>query len=155
MPVGMSQYNRENPFVYLIQSTNDKLVEESEKAIKNVMIMGILEFFVLVFSIITWILLKDPQLGIIILSIGLSIFAFLQIRQGIRATRTTDINLMIYGSEFTYKNVNNEELLSRINNINVNLGRILFAKESIYIFDLIFLSLILIYMVRIMIFIFS
>ena len=155
MPVGMSQYNRENPFVYLIQSTNDKLVEESEKAIKNVMIMGILEFFVLVFSIITWVLLKDPQLGIIILSIGLSIFAFLQIRQGIRATRTTDINLMIYGSEFTYKNVNNEELLSRINNINVNLGRILFAKEAIYIFDLIFLSLILIYMVRIMIFIFS
>ena len=153
--IGMSNYNRENPFVYLIEFTNNRLVEESEKAIKNIIIMSLLEIILLIFSIIVWILFKKSQLEIIIVTIGLLIFAFLQIRQGIRATRTTDINLMIYGSEFTYKNVNNEELLSKINNININLGKILFAKETIYVFDLIYLILIIIYMIKVMIFVFG
>lgn len=155
VPTGMSDYNRSNPFVHLIQTSNERLVMESEKAIKNAMIMGIFGFISLVFSIITWVVLKDPQLGMIAVIIGLFIFAFLQIRQGIRASRTTEINLMIYGDEFTYKNVNNEELLSKSIDININIGRILFANETIYIFDLIYLFLILAYMIRIMIYIFS
>ena len=151
---GMSDFNLENPFVYLNFSTNQKLVEEIDKLIKTWMIMALLEVIFFILSLITWIGLKASQVDIIIGTSVLFVFALFQLRGAIRSNRTNEITDMIVGDEFTYKNVNNEELMKKITFSNENFGKVKTIRECIYVYDIIYLCLIIIQILRILIFIF-
>jgi hypothetical protein len=152
----MSQYNRSNPFLYTFDAVNQKLVDETQKAIKQLIILGITTGIAVILSIIRWILYCNSQIISITFSIGLFIYAFLEIRRSIRSNQTTQIDTIKYGnSALTYTYINNEEAFSQVNQINVQLGKVDSIQESIITYGIIDLIVILIQTVMILIYIFQ
>ena len=89
----------------------------------------------------------------ILTTIFLVIFIFLEIRYCIRNVKNDEMNEMIFGDEFQYINLNNEKLLSMINSFNTSIGRIEIVIETIYLIDVLFLSLLSFHAIRILAFI--
>lgn len=151
----MSSYNRTNPFLYTFDAVSQKLMEETQNLIKYLIIHGVLEFFVIVLSITRWITYQRSQFIPIILTLGLLGYGIFELRNTIQITKSIQVNVLKYGqSTMTYTYVNNEELFTQVNDINIHLGKIEALKESIIAFDLINLMIIVIQLLAVMIYIF-
>jgi hypothetical protein len=152
----MDAYNRGNPFLYTFDAVNQKLVEETEKAIKYLMIYGILEVFVIGLSITRWIIYQKSQAIPIVITIGLFLYGILEIRKSIHTTQSMQVDVVNYGnSSMTYTYVNNEELFTQVNTINIHLGKITSIKESFVTYDIICLAIITVQTLAILIYIFK
>lgn len=151
--MSMSSYNRQNPFMYLTEVKQDELQTKSEKALKCMIFMSILAFFEIVANIVCDVLYRTLYIESILTTIFLVIFIFLEIRYCIRNVKNSEMNEMIFGDEFQYINLNNEKLLSMINNFNTSIGRIEIVIETIYLIDVLFLSLLSFHTIRILAFI--
>ena len=136
--MSMSSYNRQNPFMYLMEVKQDELQMKSEKALKCMIYMTILAFFELIVAIVCSIVFHTFYISIVS-TIFVTIFIFLEIRDCIKNAKNDEVDRMIFGDEFQYINLNNERLLSMINGFNVSIGRIEFITETIYLVDILFL----------------
>lgn len=136
--MSMSSYNRQNPFMYLMEVKQDELQMKSEKALKCMIYMTILAFFELIVAIVCSIVFHTFYISIVS-TIFVTIFIFLEIRDCIKNAKNDEVDRMIFGDEFQYINLNNERLLSMINGFNVSIGRIELITETIYLVDILFL----------------
>ena len=155
MEVAMSNYNRQNPFVYLLEKKEDELTEKSRHSIKNMIILFIIMSITEILSTIVIILFKDLQVFEFAISIAIAIFILLEITNGVRSINKSNMNEMIFGDLYKDINVNQEQLLTQINNYNISIGKVEFVIESIYFFDIIYLTLLLIRLIEIFLFIFK
>ena len=155
MEVAMSNYNRQNPFVYLLEKKEYELTEKSRNSIKNMIILFIIMGITEILSTIVLILFKDLQVFEFAISIAIAIFILLEITNGVRSINKSNMNEMIFGDLYKDINVNQEQLLTQINNYNISIGKVEFVIESIYFFDIIYLTLLLIRLIEIFLFIFK
>ena len=151
----MSNYNRQNPFVYLLEKKEYELTEKSRNSIKNMIILFIIMGITEILSTIVLILFKDLQVFEFAISIAIAIFILLEITNGVRSINKSNMNEMIFGDLYKDINVNQEQLLTQINNYNISIGKVEFVIESIYFFDIIYLTLLLIRLIEIFLFIFK
>ena len=153
--VGMNEFNRDNPFMYLLYTSNEELVEKTEKTIKRMLLLYIAWFTQLLLSVIFWSIWKHNQIAIILIGIGLVAIPTYYSLKIIRENQTTKIDLMIYGNEFTYMNINNEEVLANTVILKKDIGKVEVLYESIFLYIIGFLIVDVIYLLGIVIFIFK
>lgn len=129
----MNQYNRQNPFMYLMESKESESVQKTEFLIKKMIKCGVFGGINIILLIIHTIFTKNLSFHIIlILFISfLFVWQFLQIRLIIRTLNIQETNEMIFGDQYENIDLNNEKLLIKINKINVQLGKIEFTNEYI------------------------
>ena len=153
--VGMNKFNRDNPFMYLLYTSNEELVEKTERTIKRMLLLYIAWFTQLLLSIIFWIVWKHNQIAIILIGIGLVAIPTYYALRIIRENQTSKIDLMIYGNEFTYMNINNEEVLANTVILKKDIGKVEVLYDSIFLYAIGFLITDMIYLLGIIIFIFK
>lgn len=137
----MNQYNRQNPFMYLMESKEDESVRNTEGLIKRMIKSGILGSIDVILTILLMVF-KDHisiQLLLILIMAVLFIWQFLQIRMIIRTLKIQETNEMIFGNQYENIDLNNEKLLVKINKINVQIGKIEFTSEYITFVNIIYI----------------
>ena len=146
----MNQYNRQNPFMYLLESKQDELVSRTEECLKQCIVKGIHLLFALILVIVHGVIFKNPiDIVVSLILIFLGIFVILEITHAVTSAKVDDINTMIFGDEYRDINLNNEKLLTMINHYNEEIGKVLFIKESIFFIDIIYLLIIAYYLVMV------
>lgn len=153
--MGMSPYNRENPFMYLLETKMDELQMKSQQSVKDMIVTGLAGAISYISVIICQIL--DKRLDIIPLIILplLVIFCIIQVRQAISSIKTKEMNKRIFGDAYKNINLNNEELLSDINHYNVSIGNVEYVIEYEHMMTLVYLVILALNIIKIMIHIFS
>ena len=153
--MGMSPYNRENPFMYLLETKMDELQMKSQQSVKDMIVTGLTGAISYISVIICQIL--DKRLDIIPLIILplLVIFCIIQVRQAISSIKTKEMNKRIFGDAYKNINLNNEELLSDINHYNVSIGNVEYVIEYEHMMTLVYLVILALNIIKIMIHIFS
>ena len=153
--MGMSPYNRENPFMYLLETKMDELQMKSQQSVKDMIVTGLTGAISYISVIICQIL--DKRLDIIPLIVLplLVIFCIIQVRQAISSIKTKEMNKRIFGDAYKNINLNNEELLSDINNYNVSIGNVEYVIEYEHMMTLTYLVILALNIIKIMIHIFS
>jgi len=128
----MNKYNRQNPFMYLLEHTEDTTVHMIiDKNIKNMMRSGISGLIAILSILISWIFGKPNGLEMLMIIFVILTFAwnFLQIRYVVRSLNIGETNEMIFGDRYENIDLNNEKLLVRINKANNLLGKTEFINE--------------------------
>jgi len=141
--------------MYLLYTSNEELVEKTERTIKRMLLLYIAWFTQLLLSIIFWIVWKHNQIAIILIGIGLVAIPTYYALRIIRENQTSKIDLMIYGNEFTYMNINNEEVLANTVILKKDIGKVEVLYDSIFLYAIGFLITDMIYLLGIIIFIFK
>lgn len=150
----MSKYNRENPFMYLLEISHDTFVQSCTNAIKSCIIMGILSFISLIGCIATWTLYDEILFIEAVIIIAAAVFISnetIKLASSANAD-SQSLNQTIYGNEYQNINLNNEKLLAQINSTNKNIGKIKCMINFIELFSITYMIFILYYLVRIMAF---
>lgn len=150
----MNRYNRQNPFVYLLESKEIELTNKNHLCIKYMISYFIQMGIYFILSISYAIITNSFNYKEYIIVILLGVFVVLEVVNGVKSIKTQEINEMIFGDQYKDISVNNEQLLARINNYNIAIGKIDFLIESIILFMLILLFLIGINIISIMALIF-
>lgn len=152
MANGIGDFNKENPFIYLISTSNDALEVELAETSRMMVILAISTLFAIITTLINW---SISSIIISIIILWLFIFAIIQLQSAIKSRKTIEITEMIYGNEFTYKFVNTESLIDQVMELRVTYGKCLFSREAANIFHLLNCCIILVNILRIFIRIFS
>lgn len=131
----MSRYNRENPFMYLLEQKESELTYATSDLIRDFIRQCILVSVMVLGMLIYTIIYKDPMN---ILHIALHCFFIAMLYRNIlnigRNIKSKEVNKMIFGDDYKEINLNNERLLSEINNYNVSIGKVSNAREMIAIY---------------------
>lgn len=153
--MGMSNYNRQNPFMYLLESKQDELVNKSADAVKHMIEMIVISIICIICNIIHSLTYNPSLLTISFIIIYLDIMNFLEIRSCVREIHGKEMNEMIFGDTYKDINLNNEMLLSKINEYNIAIGKVIHANEMNFIYELLYLVIIVCYIILGMIKIFN
>lgn len=139
----MNQYNRQNPFMYLMETKEQSSVQKTNEMIKRMIKTDIVGFFDILASI-GLIIIRGYHgiysFMIIIVSFFMA-FCLLQIRSVIRTLNIKETNEMIFGNSYENIDLNNEKLLVKINKIHIQLGRLEFVDEFITFMCFVYLFL--------------
>lgn len=141
--MAINNTNRQNPFMYLLESKNEELQSKALMTMKSFIIMTILEVELLIefilFCFVTHTCNVFMMLGILLPYIVLW-------RQTISIVKYANIessyvNEIIFSDKYKYIDLNNEQLLSKINKYNNNIGKV----ETMHVCDKFFILMQLIY----------
>ena len=152
--MGMNNYNRQNPFMYLLESKQTELINDSTSSIKHMIVMFIISIITIILNIICSLLFTKYLLILIPIILYLNIMTFIEIRSCVREIHEQEIDELIFGDTYKDINLNNEMILSMINKYNVAIGKITHANEMTYIYSILYTIMISIYIVLCMIKIF-
>lgn len=152
--MGMNNYNRQNPFMYLLESKQTELINDSTSSIKHMIVMFIISIITIILNIICSLLFTKYLLMSIPIILYLNIMTFIEIRSCVREIHEQEIDELIFGDTYKDINLNNEMILSMINKYNVAIGKITHANEMTYIYSILYTIMISIYIVLCMIKIF-
>lgn len=137
----MNHYNRSNPFLYVLDGSNDELIRFSQESIKSILVYFILSIMLIVLSIVDGILHNHPlasNLIEILVIIGLTGFTLYQLKKSIDQNKTFTINQIKYpDSKITYTFINNEQLFQDTLNVNMHIGKLIFLNQMIRYLSLI------------------
>ena len=140
--MAMNSYNRENPFMYLMEMKQEKLMMRTQYAIKQSIFSFIIIGLTLTLLLVNGILYRIPthvEIGLILISF--IIFIYLELIHSVKAVKQEEVNEMIFGDQYRDINVNNEKLEIMINEYCEKIGQINFVIESIYMINLVTLLL--------------
>ena len=141
--MAMNSTNRQNPFMYLLESKNDELQSNALMTMKSFIIMTLLEIELLIlfviFCVVThtcniFMLLSIARPYIVLWRQTISIVKYVN-------KESSYVNDIIFSDKYKYIDLNNEQLLSRINKYNINIGKV----ETIHDCDKFFILIQLIY----------
>ena len=152
--MGMNNYNRQNPFMYLLESKQTELINDSTSSIKHMIVMFIISIITIILNIICSLLFTKYLLILIPIILYLNIMTFIEIRSCVREIHEQEIDELIFGDTYKDINLNNEMILSMINKYNVAIGKITHANEMTYIYSILYTIMISIFIVLCMIKIF-
>lgn len=131
----MSEYNRANPFMYITETSQEKMVHKTEDLIRVV----IKQFVFTVLAIVCIILQRliteanGPFVYIVTLILGLG-FSYLQLKRAAYESKRDEMNEMILGDHYKDINVNNEQLLTDTMGYYQAIGKVDFAIQATYFF---------------------
>lgn len=153
--MSMSNYNRQNPFMYLMESKQDELYQKSIIVIKYLIINLIISILTLIINFSLTIIVFDiNSLVMFIISMQLNYFiiflilkSFIEVKKCTKSLNLQEINTMIFGDEYKDININNEKILAMINEFNVSIGKIDAINESIKMNNLVFIFYIGLYLI--------
>jgi hypothetical protein len=148
----MSKYNRENPFMYLVESKHSEFESKCTIAVRSMIIMGILSFVALIGCIVKNILTYQWILSTEIFMITLiTLFMFKVTIHSVSLVKkgNLELNDIIFSDKYQNINVNNEKLLNDNNFLNNCIGKIEFIIEGIQICKLMYTILIVYYLLNI------
>lgn len=137
----MSRYNRENPFMYLLEKSNTKLMELTQMILKEMIILSSFFCVSIILNIIT-IILRNVSFSYFIFSI---IFIYMMWSSTVHITRLNkdeEIADMILSDKYRDININNEQFLTKINQVNIAIGRAELLKNMIPLGYLIYILMI-------------
>ena len=149
--MGMSRYNRQNPFMYLLESKENELINKTSSGVKHMIGMVSISIIAIILNIIHSLFFIKPMMVISIIIAYIVFSSFLELRSCIREIHAVDVNVMIFGDEYKDINLNNERILSMINNYNVAIGKAEHCIENIYLNDILMFVIVSVYVVLFMI----
>lgn len=138
--MGMSDFNRNNPFVILMRDKSDELNLYFVKTIKFIIYEIILTIISVVSLYFVTRTINTLLIIFLILSNIINIFLFYN---SIHHSKNYEINQMVYGNGYKNINVNNEAILDIIEKINYMIGKVEFIIEKILWDMLIILAMII------------
>lgn len=134
----MTHYNRSNPFLYILDRSNDTLIADSKDTIKHIIILVCLSICWTVSVIISSVICKQlwyPDLLEFLIVLIANGYSILNVRLAIRQNKTLLIDEKKYPeSEFTYTYFNNEILFQDTINISHHIGRLSMLRNQISLF---------------------
>lgn len=152
----MSQYNKANPFLFILDQSNDTLNTEIDNIIKRLILLcG--SFSLWITSFITDILLYKSlcfkSVLDTLINIALIGFMFYYVKEAIRQNVTNTIESIRFPSDkFQYHYYNNEQMFKETISISIYIGRLKSIKLTIYIFILLYLIQIIYHLIHILIY---
>lgn len=128
--MAMNSHNRHNPFMYLLESKDDEMKSKSTNTVKSFIIMSAIEIELIVLFIIFCFITHTFSIFMVI---GLVLPYIVLCIQTINLIKITDkessyVNEIIFSDKYKFIDLNNEQLLSKINKYNTNIGK----AENIY-----------------------
>lgn len=134
----MTHYNRSNPFLYILDRSNDNLIMDSHDTIKHMIILACLSLCWFVSVIVSSIACKQMNYQDLIEIIGvlmINVYCVISIRVAVLTNKTYLINKKKYpDSEFVYTYFNNEELFEHTLKINHHIGKLSMLRNQITLF---------------------
>ena len=128
----MSEYNRSNPFMYLLETKHYELVSETQIAIKHGIYLFLSNITFFIIFIIHGIFTEWHSLPYLIV-LFLSVFIGFEIRRIVRSSKTQEINQMIFSDQFQNINLNNEKLMADIVHFSKMVGRVEILSDHVNI----------------------
>ena len=115
----MSSYNRENPFMYLLETKMDELKMKTEIMIKEMIKTSLISSFIGISYIVCYILNRQIYNFIYLtLLILFTILCMSEIKKAVINVKSKDVHEKIFGNQYQHINLNTEELLLNINHYN-------------------------------------
>lgn len=123
--MAMNAHNRQNPFMYLLESKDDEMKSKSTNAVKSFVVMSAIEIELVVLFIIFCVITHTFNIFMVI---GLILPYVVLCIQTISLIKITDsessyVNDIIFSDKYKFIDLNNEQLLSKINKYNINIGK--------------------------------
>ena len=134
----MSDFNLQNPYVYLMLTTSKEAQLGITQAVKSFVITAILQVVFIILLVSHMVVTGANQILPIALSISFTAFSFLQLKKATHIVNAVDIEQMISGDDYSTVNVNSEGLLDNIISLRESSGKVEFTKEFIRIQNVIF-----------------
>lgn len=130
--MAMNGHNRQNPFMYLLESKDDEMKSKSTNAVKSFVVMSAIEIELVVLFIIFCFITHTFNIFMVI---GLILPYVVLCIQTINLIKITDaessyVNDIIFSDKYKFIDLNNEKLLSKINKYNINIGKAEIVIES-------------------------
>ena len=130
--MAMNGHNRQNPFMYLLESKDDEMKSKSTNAVKSFVVMSAIEIELVVLFIIFCFITHTFNIFMVI---GLILPYVVLCIQTINLIKITDaessyVNDIIFSDKYKFIDLNNEKLLSKINKYNINIGKAEIVLES-------------------------
>lgn len=130
--MAMSYYNRQNPFMYLLESKSVEMEQKTHDTIKDMIVLDVIGAVGLILWVITILITHNLQYCVFpIQMIFVAGFIFLGVRRSILDSDDSEIEEMIFGPEYENINLNNEKLLAHINFYNNAIGKVEYLKTYI------------------------
>lgn len=150
----MTHYNRTNPFLYMLDKSNDVLIQETQDLIKTSIIQFILTSLWIIETAVYCVLIKNFNifsLGCLILAIIMNAFMYHCVRESIGHNKQFYINRKKYPDNdlTTFVTMNNEEMYHDTIDITIQIGRIQGYKKSLLILCVVSLIELIIYGIQI------
>lgn len=135
----MNRYNRQNPFMYLVETKEMELMQKSKKVVSDMIILFIVGVLAIITFIINQIIAYDKYLWFeVFFILTISLFIFLAVKHCVKTIDAKGINELIFGDEYKDINLNNEKLLVIINKYHIAIGRVEVIGELITYCHIIF-----------------
>lgn len=152
----MTHYNRANPFLYILEQSNDELIFESKNLLKRDIILHVLTAVWIITAGVKCIVGVDftsNELIVLVVCILINRFGFTRVKNAIMYTKTSYIDRKKYPDESitTYVTLNNEELFKDALTIKSAIGEVKGYIKTINTLSLMILLCILVYAVNIII----
>lgn len=151
----MNHYNRTNPFLYILDQSNDALIIETQNLIKIAIIQFILSTIWVIEGVFYCILIKNIgsfEVFLILISILTNWFVVNRVVIAISHNKQSYINRKKYPDNdiTTYVTLNNEEMFNDTIDINIHFGQVKGFRNSILLILGVILIGIIIYLIRIL-----
>lgn len=151
--MAMSRYNRENPFMYLLEQKESQLLNVSENLIKIDIVSWIITIMTII-CIISSLLMNGidslTNIVLVLMEIFIMLMFTYMVRGSVKSIHSSDVNEMIFGDQYKDINVNNEKLLAYINEYNVSIGKVESIGEMLKILNVMNTTVMSIFLVRIL-----
>lgn len=128
----MNEYNRSNPFMYLLETKQHELVTKSQTSIKHGIYLFLSNVTFFIIFIMHGIFAEWHSLPYLVI-LFLSVCIGFEIRRIIRSSKNQEINQMIFGDQYQNINLNNEKLMADIVHFSKMIGRVDILSDHINI----------------------
>lgn len=122
----MSRYNRENPFMYLLETKHDEFDRKCMNMLKKLIGMLILTAIDIILYLISAVIYS--QFSFVTLICKIAIASMMSIEAidcvSIMKKGKSELNEIIFSDQYQHINLNNEKLLAEINQVNESIGRV-------------------------------
>lgn len=145
----ISEYNRTNPFLHVLQEKEKQLELKSANAIRQLLfcvglallsiaLMVTLDVITSKFSLISYILLFVPAAA-----------GIFYVRLAVRSNKKAELNEMMLSDKFENINLNNEKLFAESLVVSHAIGRIEETYSMLSVFNILYLCYIVLFIIRI------
>ena len=149
----MSKYNRENPFMYLVETKHSEFEDKCTAAVRSMIEMMIFAFCAIIGSITKNILLAEWGFSAeIFMIVIIAIFMAKVTLESVSLVKrgNLELNDIIFSDKYQNINVNNEKLLNDNNFLNNCIGKIEFIIEGIHLCKVLYSIVIVYYIIIIL-----
>lgn len=145
----ISEYNRTNPFLHVLQEKEKQLEIRSANAIRQLIFCIGLAAITIVLSVIADIITTRFSLITYILLFVPAMAGIFYVRIVVRSNKKAEVNEIMLSDKFENINLNNEKLFMESLAVSYAIGRIDETYSMLSVFNIVYLCYIVQYMIRI------